>query len=137
MRKTTIATAVSWCAGLALLAGPAPSAGAASYGDGVEAEAGVAAGVELILFEAPGCRYCPIFRRDVATTYAGTPAGRAAPLRFVDLNDPAAARFRLAAPVTMVPTLVLVRDGAEIGRISGYVGRENMHRLLATMLPPE
>jgi hypothetical protein len=35
----------------------------------------------------------------------------------------------------MVPTLVLVRDGVEIGRIAGYVGRESVHRLLHTMLP--
>lgn len=94
-------------------------------------------GIELIAFEAPGCAYCPIFRRDVAPSYAGTPAGKVAPLRFVDLNNPAAKRFTLASPVTMVPTLVLVRDGVEIGRIAGYVGRENMHHILATMLPTE
>jgi thioredoxin-related protein len=95
------------------------------------------AGIELIAFEAPGCGYCPVFRRDVEPSYAATRAGKTAPLRFVDINDEAAARFDLASPVTVVPTLVLVRDGIEIGRIAGYVGRANMHRLLDTMLPPD
>ncbi|WP_083567686.1 thioredoxin family protein [Hyphomicrobium sp. CS1GBMeth3] len=114
------------------------SGGAVAHGDGGLFGIGAApTGVELIAFEAPGCAYCPIFRRDVAPSYAGTPAGKAAPLRFVDLNDPAAESLKLASPVTLVPTLVLVRDGVEIGRIAGYVGRENMHHILATMLPAE
>lgn len=98
---------------------------------------GMPTGVELIAFEAPGCIYCPVFRRDVAPTYPATRAGKAAPLRFVDLNDKAADSFQLSGPVTMVPTLVLVRDGVEIGRISGYFGRENVHHMLDAMLPLE
>lgn len=94
-------------------------------------------GLELIAFEAPGCVYCPVFRRDVAPAYGNTRAGRAAPLRFVDLNDRAADRFRLSSPITIVPTLVLVRDGVEIGRISGYVGPDNIHHILGPMLPDE
>lgn len=93
--------------------------------------------MELIAFEAPGCAYCPIFRRDVAPTYGASRAGRAAPLRFVDLNDATADRFRLSAPITVVPTLVLVRDGVEIGRIVGYSGPANIHHMLNTLLPPE
>ena len=96
-----------------------------------------ATGMELIAFEAPGCAYCPIFRRDVAPTYGATRAGRAAPLRFVDLNDAAADSFRLSSPIIIVPTLVLVRDGVEIGRIAGYVGPDNVHQILGTMLPPD
>lgn len=124
------------CLGMGLLAAAAPAAGAAPDR---EAAAGgpSATGIELIAFEAPGCIYCPIFRRDVVPTYDATPAGRAAPLRFVDVNDAAAASFSLAAPITIVPTLVLVRDGVEIGRIAGYVGRENVHRLLSGLLPPQ
>lgn len=94
-------------------------------------------GMELIAFEAPGCAYCPILRRDIAPTYAASRAGKAAPLRFVDLNDKAADRFQLSSPITVVPTLVLMRDGVEIGRIAGYVGPANIHHILNTMLPPE
>lgn len=117
-----------------LVAGLAPHARAAPDLDVV---AGVQppTGLELIAFEAPGCAYCPLVRRDVAPTYANTRAGKAAPLRFVDLNDRAAKSFQLSQPISIVPTLVLVRDGVEIGRISGYVGPANIHRILDPMLP--
>ncbi len=113
-----------------------PPAGAAPRH---EEEAGALAptGTELIAFEAPGCRYCPIFRRDVAPGYPTTRAGRVAPLRFVDINETAASALKLARPITMVPTVVLVRDGVEIGRIDGYVGRDNMLHILNTLLPPD
>jgi len=126
------------CLGLGLSAAFAPSLDAATLHE-AEAEAGKPAptGIELIAFEAPGCVYCPMLRRDVAPSYAASRAGKTAPLRFVDVNDPAAESFRLAAPVRMVPTVVLVRDGVEIGRIAGFVGREGMHRLLEGLLPPE
>lgn len=94
-------------------------------------------GAELIAFEAPGCNYCPVFRRDVAPTYAATRAGKVAPLRFLDINDREADTLGLTRPITTVPTLVLMQDGVEIGRIDGYVGRENMHRILNTLLPPD
>lgn len=112
---------------------PSIAAGAAPDRDITAGRAST--GIELIAFEAPGCRYCPIFRRDVAPSYAASQAGMTAPLRYVDINDASASVLKLASPVTMVPTLVLVRDGIEIGRIPGYVGRENMHRILDGMLP--
>lgn len=117
-----------------MLAALAPRASAApDIGVGAAAPTGL----ELIAFEAPGCAYCPVFRRDVAPTYGNTRAGRAAPLRFVDLNDRAVDTYRLSSPITVVPTLVLVRDGVEIGRIAGYVGPDNLHHILGGMLPVE
>lgn len=118
------------------LAALAPAAGAAPD-LGATGRAPHPTGLELIAFEAPGCAYCPLFRRDVAPSYGSTRAGRAAPLRFVDLNDRAADSFRLSSPITVVPTLVLVQDGVEIGRISGYVGPDNIHHILGAMLPGE
>lgn len=127
-------SAVFRCLELGLLAALPQPAGAAPD-RAASTNTPAATGIELIAFEAPGCIYCPILRRDVVPTYEASRAGRTAPLRFVDLNDAAADRIKLVAPITMVPTLVLVRDGVEIGRIPGYMGRENVHRLLDTMLP--
>lgn len=135
MRAKPSIAAVSKCLGLGLLAAVAPDAAPAA--PDIAAHAQPATGMELIAFEAPGCIYCPVFRRDVAPSYPGTRAGKSAPLRFIDINDAAADRLTLHAPVTVVPTLVLVRDGVEIGRIAGYVGRENMHHILDTLLPLE
>lgn len=128
--------ALSLCLGLGLLVAHISAVGAAPARE-MEAGHKAPTGLELIAFEAPGCNYCPVFRRDVAPSYTASRVGKSAPLRFIDLNDEAAASFALASPVTMVPTVVLVRDGVEIGRVAGYVGRESMHRLLETMLPPE
>lgn len=134
MTFKALITVLPRCLGLGLLSVLAPAAAPAAP-DLATAGDAPPTGVELIAFEAPGCRYCPVFRRDVAPSYAASRAGKAAPLRFVDLNDAAAGRFKLASPVTIVPTLVLVRDGVEIARIAGYVGRENMHHILDTLLP--
>lgn len=90
--------------------------------------------VELIAFEAPGCTYCAVFRRDVMPNYATSLAGKQAPLRFVDVNDEDAERLELTRPITIVPTVVVVREGREIGRIDGYVGPINFHRMIDTML---
>lgn len=136
MHKTLSRPAASLCLGLGLLATLAPPVAAATLHE-AEADSKAPTGFELVAFEAPGCRYCPIFRRDVAPSYAASRAGKSAPLRFVDVNDEAASRFELTSPVTTVPTVVLIRDGVEIGRIAGYVGPANMHRILETMLPPE
>lgn len=133
MRKRTALVRVIRCSVLALAAIAAPAAAPAAPDPGQLNPA--TNGLELILFEAPGCAYCPAFLRDVAPSYPSSRAGRSAPLRIVDVNDAAASAFRLKSPVTIVPTVVLVRDGVEIGRIPGYVGRANMHRILDTMLP--
>lgn len=134
MTKRSPLSAVVRCLGSGLLALCSPSAATALSQNG-EADARALTGTELIAFEAPGCRYCPVFRRDVAPSYPASRAGKMAPLRFVDVNEPAAAALSLARPITIVPTVVLVRDGVEIGRIDGYVGRANMHHILDTLLP--
>jgi hypothetical protein len=135
MIKGMSISAAARCLVLGLTAA-APAAAMAVAPDGdIEAGRPAPSGMELIAFEAPGCIYCPIFRRDVAPSYPATRAGKAAPLRFVDINDARADALKLASPVTIVPTLVLVRDGVEIGRINGYVGPINMHHMLDTLLP--
>ena len=90
---------------------------------------------ELIAFEVPGCIYCSVFRRDVLPSYASSAAGRTAPIRFLDLNDEASNRLHLTEPVRIVPTVVVMRGGAEVGRIVGYLGAENFYRVLDGLLP--
>jgi thioredoxin-related protein len=93
------------------------------------------ANVELVVIEAEGCRYCEVFRRDVWPAYVASPRAHEAPMRFLDINDEAAEHLRLAAPVTMVPTVVVIRDGAEVGRIAGYVGPESFFVTVKSLIP--
>jgi thioredoxin-related protein len=75
---------------------------------------------ELVLFEFDGCLWCEQWKSDVGTYYAETAEGQAAPLRVVDLFDKRPAHLRRLRPVRATPTFVLVDEGREIGRITGY-----------------
>lgn len=89
---------------------------------------------ELIVLEAPNCTYCAVFRRDVLPAYLRSPRATDLPLRFLDLNDPAADQLRLTSSVDMVPTIVLMRDGREADRITGYMGREAFFQSVGRMV---
>lgn len=101
---------------LSLFAGPAP------------------AEVLLLMFEQPGCVYCARWNEEVAPEYDLTEEGRAAPLRRLQLRDAVPEEFALARPAVFTPTFVLVREGAEMGRIEGYPGEDFFWPLLARLI---
>ncbi len=107
-------------AALALVAGLSHS----RAGLDVDAPIPHTSGFELIVMEAPECIYCGLFRRDVLPSYEASERGKDLPIRFVDINDEAANRLVLVAPVDTVPTFLVVKDNKEIGRIPGYMGPE-------------
>jgi len=81
--------------------------------------AGSAAALELLMVERVNCPFCKFWDEEIAPAYGKTDEGRLAPLRRVKLGElPADAMF--AAPVTATPTFVLLDNGKEIGRITGY-----------------
>jgi len=99
----------------------------------------------LLMFEQPGCGYCRIFNRDIAPIYAVSPEGRTVPLIHVQLRDPLPAGVTLDSRPFATPTFVLVGpDGAEAGRIVGYLGEDFFWPYLGRMfdragviLPPQ
>lgn len=125
---------VVFAATLALSAGIAPAGHHAGAATNVAAEVSSDPAVEIIVIEAPGCIYCPIFRRDVLPSYQASPRAKAAPLRFLDVNDEAADRLPLSGPVTVVPTVLILREHREIGRIPGYVGPANFFHTVDSVL---
>jgi len=92
--------------------------------------------LEIVVIEAPGCIYCHLFRRDVWPTYENSQLAKQVPMRFVDLNSKAADEISLQSPIDSLPTALVIRQKAEIGRIPGYVGPESffhsIDRLLAS-----
>lgn len=92
-----------------------------------------AAARELLMFERKGCAYCLKFDHDVAPIYEKTDEGQRAPLRRVDLSDGTPGDVVLAAPVRFTPTFVLVDEGREVGRITGYASDEAFWGLLGSM----
>ena len=91
-------------------------------------------GLELVVLEVPGCIYCPVFRRDVLPRYDAFARGRELPIRFLDLNDAAADRLELDGPVGIAPTVVLLQDNREVGRIPGYLGPDNFFHAVGHLL---
>lgn len=90
---------------------------------------------ELLVVEIDNCVYCGLFRRDVAPTYKLSPRAKAVPMRFVDINAPDVDRLSLNAPIDSVPTILVVENGREVGRIAGYVGPEIFFHSLSRLLP--
>ncbi|MFG1392062.1 thioredoxin fold domain-containing protein [Xanthobacter agilis] len=88
---------------------------------------------ELVVFERKGCVYCQRFERDVAPLYGKTAEGRRAPLRRVDVSQGPPRDVALAAPVRFTPTFVLVEDGHEVGRITGYASDEAFWGLIGAL----
>src|SRR5215470_7878438 len=93
----------------------------------------VAPAAELVMFRRAGCTWCQAWDRDIGPIYPRTDVGRAAPLRFADLDHDPAART-LAPPVRFTPTFVLVEAGREIGRIEGYPGEDFFWGLLERLV---
>ncbi len=79
---------------------------------------------ELVVLEVAGCIYCQLFRRDVVPTYNATTHAKTVPMRFVDLDHGSLSAFQLTAPIEMVPTVVLLHQHREVGRVSGHIGPE-------------
>ncbi len=100
---------------------------------GARARAGEAA-MSLAMFEKPGCIWCRRWNEEIAPIYPKTEAGRAAPLRRLDIHDPLPDGIFLKRPATFTPTFVLLRDGVEAGRIEGYAGEAFFWGLLDQML---
>jgi thioredoxin-related protein len=88
---------------------------------------------ELVMFEQPGCIYCQRWDRDVGTLYGKTDEAIILPLRRVDIRSQHTSGIALATPVRYTPTFVVVDDGREVGRITGYSNDDAFWGLLGTL----
>jgi hypothetical protein len=77
-------------------------------------------GVRLIMVEQDGCRYCIEWDREIAPKYPKSAEGRFAPLQRAKRGDDALKGFN---PVIYTPTFLVVRNGEEVGRVTGYAGQ--------------
>jgi thioredoxin-related protein len=90
---------------------------------------------ELVIVELEGCTYCEVLRRDVMPAYLVSPEAKDLPVRFLDLNTAAADKLELTeGPLTMVPTVLLVKGNREVGRAPGYMGPEGFFQAIRWMM---
>lgn len=99
---------------------------------GLAATPGSAA--ELVMFERSGCSWCARFDREVAPGYERSEEGRRLPLRRHNLDGGQPRDLTLDIPVRFTPTFVLIEDGREKGRITGYMDNATFWGLLTRMI---
>jgi hypothetical protein len=107
----------------ALAVGPALSANNESWRE---------KGTYLIMFEQDGCFYCQAWNERIGGIYGNTREGRFAPLKKIDIHDDDAPPN--VKPVIFTPTFVLLVDGREVGRITGFTSEDFFWGLLGPML---
>ena len=93
-----------------------------------------AAALELVVVETQACGLCRLFRDVVVPAYKLSPRSAETTLRFVDINQFNPRDLELQEPIEIVPTVVLMREGRELGRITGYTGPELFMRAVVQLL---
>ncbi len=89
---------------------------------------------ELLMFDDKGCSYCRRWEAEIGPGYGKSAEGRRAPLRRVRLSSNPTGGVKLARPVTITPTFVLVDGGREVGRVVGYPGADYFYPALGEQL---
>jgi thioredoxin-related protein len=79
-----------------------------------------ASALEVLMFGKVGCTWCARFEREVGQRYQSTEEARDAALLRADIRDQRTVGVDLQEPIVYTPTFVVVDDGIEIGRITGY-----------------
>jgi thioredoxin-related protein len=89
---------------------------------------------ELLVFQRDPCTYCDVFRRDVMPRYVAAPLASEAPLRLVDIDKENVGKLQLMSPLTVLPTTVLMKNGAEVARIPGHTAPDTFFSLVQHMV---
>ena len=88
----------------------------------------------LLMLDQFACEWCERWDAEVGVVYAKTAEGKRAPLLRNNIFDPLPDGIALSRRAQFTPTFVLVKDGAEIGRIEGYPGEDFFYGMLQQML---
>lgn len=92
------------------------------------------ADMRLYVYEIEGCEACAQFHAEALQDYWASQASRSLPLTIVDLNALGTARQPLRSPIRTVPTFVVMRDGIEMARLTGYPGKAAFEAGMAAVI---
>ena len=90
--------------------------------------------LELVMVEQAGCAWCARWNEEIAPIYPKTAEAAAAPLRRIDLRAAVPDDLDFDRPAIFTPTFILVKSGAEVGRIEGYPGPDFFWPLLDALI---
>lgn len=88
----------------------------------------------LLMLDQTACEWCERWDTEVGVVYSKTAEGKRAPLLRSNISEPIPEGIALARRAHFTPTFVLVKDGAEVGRIEGYPGEDFFYGMLQQML---
>lgn len=86
------------------------------------------------MVEEAGCPWCARWNEEIGPVYGLTEEGRRAPLRRVDIHGDWPEGMERPEGLAFTPTFVLVEDGREVGRITGYPGEDFFWPLLQRLM---
>ena len=89
---------------------------------------------ELVMFESEGCEWCEVWDEEIGVAYAKTSEANIVPLRRVDIDDVRHADFKHLKGLIYTPTFVVMDNGKELGRITGYPGEDFFWQILNEIL---
>lgn len=93
----------------------------------------------LIMIHHKDCHFCKAFMRDIGVEkYNATNIGTALPLRVFDVSTPEGRKAflverragRISPRVRGTPTFIIYYNNKEVGRVTGYAGKEWFYRKL-------
>lgn len=85
---------------------------------------------ELVMFESEGCYWCEAWNEEVGVIYAKTGESKVLPLRRVDLDEDLPADLADVPGLYYTPTFVIMENGKETARITGYPGESFFWQML-------
>ena len=89
---------------------------------------------EILVFERENCGYCDLFRDTVAQRYKAGPHAQSMPMRFIDIDKADTDALGLKSRLTMLPTAVVMKDGAEVDRVPGLTAPDTFFSLVQHIL---
>ncbi len=88
---------------------------------------------ELIMFNSSTCEWCEVWEEEVGGVYGKTEVGKTLPVHRVDIHEDRPVNLEHLRGIRFTPTFVLLQDGREVGRITGYPGESFFWGLLEEM----
>ena len=93
-----------------------------------------AAQLRLLMLDQAFCEWCDQWDAEVGVVYDRTAEGKHVPLWRTSIFGPLPEGVALARKARYTPTFVLLRDGAEVGRIEGYPGEDFFYGMLQQLI---
>jgi len=80
--------------------------------------------LSLIMFTSDHCPYCMAWEREVGSVYDKSTYAETLPLTRLEFGSAIPDDIEIIDPIPGTPTFIILENGVETGRISGYGGAE-------------